>query len=39
MKTHKQQATAATEFAARWKCKGYEKGDSQEFWTELFTEV
>ena len=39
MKTDKQQATAAKEFAARWKGKGYEKGDSQVFWTELLTEV
>ena len=39
MKTDKQQATAAAEFAERWKGRGYEKGDSQIFWTELLTEV
>lgn len=39
MKSEKQQAAAAAEFAARWKGKGYEKGDSQLFWTELLTEV
>lgn len=39
MKTDKQQAAAAAEFAARWKGRGYEKGDSQIFWTELLTEV
>ena len=32
-------AVAAAEFAARWKGRGYEKGDSQVFWTELLTEV
>lgn len=39
MKTEKQQAAAAAAFAERWKGKGYEKGDSQLFWTELLTEV
>ena len=39
MKTEKQIAVAAAEFAKRWKGKGYEKGDSQIFWTELLTEV
>ena len=39
MKTDKQMAVAAAEFAKRWKGRGYEKGDSQIFWTELFTEV
>ena len=39
MKTDKQQAAAAAEFAERWKGRGYEKGDSQVFWTELLTEV
>ena len=29
----------ATEFVERWKGRGYEKGDSQVFWTELLTEV
>ena len=39
MKTERQQAAAAAEFAKRWKGRGYEKGDSQVFWTELLTEV
>ena len=37
--TDKQMAAAATAFAARWEGRGYEKGDSQLFWTELLTEV
>ena len=39
MKTEKRQAAAAAAFAERWKGRGYEKGDSQLFWTELLTEV
>ena len=39
MYTEKQQATAAKRFAEKWQGKGYEKGDSQIFWTELLTEV
>ena len=39
MNTDKQQAAAAAAFAARWQGRGYEKGDSQTFWTELLTEV
>jgi len=39
MKTDKQQAAAAAAFAQQWKGRGYEKGDSQVFWTELLTEV
>jgi len=39
MRTEKQMSAAAAEFAARWKGRGYEKGDSQVFWTELLTEV
>ena len=39
MKTEKQRAASAAEFAERWKGRGYEKGDSQLFWTELLTEV
>ena len=39
MKTEKQQAMAAEAFARRWEGRGYEKGDSQLFWTELLTEV
>ena len=33
------QAIAAAEFALRWEGKGYEKGESQVFWTELLTQV
>ena len=39
MKSDKQQAIAAAAFAERWEGRGYEKGDSQVFWTELLTEV
>lgn len=39
MNTDKQQREAAVAFARRWKGRGYEKGDSQVFWTELLTEV
>ena len=39
MKTEKQIATAAAEFAERWKGRGYEKGDSQPFWLELLSQV
>ena len=39
MHTEKQQAAAAKRFAEKWQGKGYEKGDSQIFWTELLTEV
>ena len=39
MKTEKQMVVAAKAFAGRWKDRGYEKGDSQVFWTELLTEV
>ena len=39
MKSDKQQAMAAAYFARRWQGRGYEKGDSQVFWTELLTEV
>lgn len=37
--TQIQQQKAAKEFAARWKGKGYEKGESQIFWSTLLTEV
>ena len=39
MHTEKQQVAAAKRFAEKWQGKGYEKGDSQIFWTELLTEV
>ena len=35
MNTEKQQAAAAKKFAEKWQGKGYEKGGSQIFWTEL----
>ena len=38
-KTEKQQKTAAASFASKWENRGYEKGESQLFWTELLTEV
>ena len=38
-KTEKQITQAAERFAKRWQGKGYEKGESQLFWTELLTEV
>ena len=34
-----QQQKAAREFAERWAGKGYEKGESQQFWTTLLSEV
>lgn len=37
--TEKQIAQAAECFAQRWAGRGYEKGESQLFWTELLTEV
>ena len=39
MHSEKQQAVAAAKFAEKWQGKGYEKGDSQIFWTELLAEV
>lgn len=39
MKTDKHMATAAAEFAERWKGKGYERGQSQLFWADLLTNV
>lgn len=39
MKTEKQIAAAAAEFAERWKDKGKEKGDSQPFWIDLLSNV
>ena len=39
MKTDKQIALAASEFAKRWQGKGYEKGESQLFWADLLTNV
>ncbi len=37
--TDAQQRTAAKEFAAYWKGKGYEKGESQAFWLSLLRDV
>jgi len=34
-----EQQKAAREFAERWTGKGYEKGESQKFWTTLLAEV
>ena len=39
MKTEKQIALAAAEFAERWKGRGYERGESQPFWIDLLTNV
>ena len=39
MKTEKQQRMAAAAFAKKWEGRGYEKGESQIFWTELLIEV
>ena len=38
-KSEKKIAQAAERFAKRWEGRGYEKGESQLFWTELLTEV
>ena len=37
--TDAQQRKAAKEFAAFWKDKGYEKGESQAFWLSLLRDV
>ena len=37
--TDKEQKKAAKQFAEFWKDKGYEKGQSQMFWTSLLEEV
>lgn len=39
MNTDKKQAAAAKEFAKRWQGRGYEKGESQLFWTDMLTSV
>ncbi len=39
MKTEKQIAAAAAEFAKRWEDRGYEKGESQPFWIDMLTNV
>ena len=39
MKSEKQIAAAAAEFAKRWAGRGYEKGDTQSFWIDLLTNV
>jgi len=39
MKTDKQMAAAAADFAERWAGKGYERGESQLFWADLLTSV
>jgi hypothetical protein len=37
MKTERQMSLAAAGFAARWKGRGYERGESQPFWIDLLT--
>ena len=37
--TDAQQRAAAKAFAAQWKGKGYEKGESQPFWISLLRDV
>ena len=37
--TEKEQKAAAKAFAAFWKDKGYEKGESQKFWLDLLQNV
>ena len=37
--TDKEQSKKAKEFAEFWKDKGYEKGQSQQFWTSLLNNV
>ena len=39
MKTEKKIASAAAEFAERWKDRGYERGESQPFWIDLLSNV
>lgn len=39
MMTDAQQRKAAKDFAAQWKGRGYEKGDSQPFWLSLLHDV
>ena len=39
MKSEKQMAAAAAQFAERWKGRGYEKGESQPFWIDLLSNV
>lgn len=39
MKTDKQIAAAAAEFAKRWKDRGYERGESQPYWIDLLSNV
>ena len=39
MKTEKQMAAAAKDFAERWRGRGYERGESQPFWMDLLADV
>ena len=39
MKTERQMAAAAKEFAERWRGRGYERGESQPFWMDLLCNV
>ena len=38
-RSQRQMATAAAEFAQRWKGRGYERGESQPFWIDLLSNV
>ncbi|MFW9169901.1 type IIL restriction-modification enzyme MmeI [Corynebacterium striatum] len=37
--THVQRVSAARDFAARWKDRGAEKSDTQQFWIDLCSNV
>ncbi len=37
--THAQRVSAARDFAARWKDRGAEKSDTQQFWIDLCSNV
>ena len=37
--TQTEQKKRAKQFAARWQGRGYEKGETQKFWIDLFTSV
>ncbi len=39
MRTEKQMAASAADFAKRWEGRGYERGESQLFWADLLTNV
>ena len=39
MRSHSQTLDAVKAFIDRWKGRGYEKGESQQFWTDLLHDV